>query len=93
MYFWHVTGETEVYLISEGTLRFFQELADLLHSFSLSVKVTTAVAVLHNCPHKISRICRYTLCNIYLALDGLHNVCIALCFLQNCLNINDINQT
>ena len=93
MTFWHVTRETEVYLNSEGTSRFFQHLANLLHSFSLSVKVTIAVAVLHNCPHKISRMCGFTLCYIYLALDGLQNICIILWFLQNCLNINDINQT
>jgi len=52
MNFWHVTREAEVYL--EGTLRFFQHLVDLFHSFSVSVKVTMVVAVLHNCPHKIS---------------------------------------
>lgn len=93
MNFWRVTRETEVYLNSEGTLRFFQHLANLLRRFSLSINVTIAVAVLPNCPHKKSRICGFTLCNIYLSLDGLHNICITLWFLQIRLNNNDINQT
>lgn len=69
-----------MYLNSEDTLRFFQHFANLLHSFSLSDKVTIAVAVLHNCPHKMCRMCGFTLCNIDLVLDEWQNVYITFWF-------------